>query len=179
MDDFLFSEESLEENNVGTEEAEYWHILVVDDEEDIHQVTKLVLAGFTFENKALRFYHAYSAAEARELLGKGTPFSVALVDVVMETNHAGLDLIQYIRDEIENHDIRLILRTGQPGEAPEEAIIRDYDINDYKNKTELTAIKMKTLLYSALRSHRDIQIIDHHKHGLETNYQCLSQFPKM
>lgn len=178
MDDFLFSEESLEENNVGTEEAEYWHILVVDDEEDIHQVTKLVLAGFTFENKALRFYHAYSAAEARELLGKGTPFSVALVDVVMETNHAGLDLIQYIRDEIENHDIRLILRTGQPGEAPEEAIIRDYDINDYKNKTELTAIKMKTLLYSALRSHRDIQIIDHHKHGLEQIINASANFLK-
>ena len=70
---------------------------------------------------------------------------MALVDVVMETNHAGLELIQYISDEIENHHIRLILRTGQPGEAPEESIIRDYDINDYKNKTELTAIKIKTL----------------------------------
>ena len=74
VDDFLFSEEQLEENNVETEEPEYWHILVVDDEEDIHQVTKLVLAGFTFENKGLRFYHAYSAAEAKELLKKDIPF---------------------------------------------------------------------------------------------------------
>ncbi len=178
MDDFLFSEEQLEENNIETEEPEYWHILVVDDEEDIHQVTKLVLAGFTFENKGLRFYDAYSAAEAKEFLKKDIPFSVALVDVVMETNHAGLELIQYIRDEIENHDIRLILRTGQPGEAPEEAIIRDYDINDYKNKTELTAIKIKTLLYSALRAHRDIQIIDRHKHGLEQIINASANFLK-
>ena len=68
MDDFLFSGEQLKENNIETEEPEYWHILVVDDEEDIHQVTKLVLAGFTFENKGLRFYDAYSAAEAKDFL---------------------------------------------------------------------------------------------------------------
>jgi len=178
VEDFLFSDEQLEENNVPIDESECWHILVVDDEEDIHQVTKLVLAGFTFENKGLRFYDAYSAAEAKELLKQNIPFSVALVDVVMETNHAGLELIQYIRDEIENHDIRLILRTGQPGEAPEESIIRDYDINDYKNKTELTAIKIKTLLYSALRGHRDIQIIDRHKSGLEQIINASANFLK-
>ncbi len=178
MDDFLFSEEQLEENNTPVEETEYWHILIVDDEEDVHQVTKLVLAGFNFENKALYFHDAYSATEAKELLKTDLTFSVALIDVVMETNHAGLELIQYIRDEIENHDIRLILRTGQPGEAPEEAIIRDYDINDYKNKTELTAIKIKTMLYSALRAHRDIQIINRHKHGLEQIINASANFLK-
>ena len=77
------------------------------------------------------------------LLNQQENISVGLIDVVMESNHAGLDLIKYIRQDIGNHDIRLILRTGQPGEAPEEAVIRDYDINDYKNKTELTAVKAK------------------------------------
>ncbi len=85
----------------------------------------------------------------------------------MESNHAGLDLVKAIRHELKNHQIRLILRTGQPGEAPEEHVIRDYDINDYKNKTEVTAIKLKTLLYSALRSYRDLCIIDNNKKGLE------------
>lgn len=177
MTNFLFSDDTTKEPLANTQQS-FWHILVVDDDEDIHQVTKLVLSGFKFENKALRFHHAYSAQEAKNLLQQKNEFSVGLIDVVMETNHAGLDLIKFIRDDINNHDIRLILRTGQPGEAPEESVIRDYDINDYKNKTELTAIKMKTLLYSALRAHRDIQIIERHKKGLEKIINASSSFLK-
>ncbi|MCQ8878208.1 DUF3369 domain-containing protein [Pseudoalteromonas shioyasakiensis] len=175
MTDFLFSGDTTNESQPQSKQS-FWDILVVDDEEDIHQVTKLVLSGFKFEDRPLRFHHAYSAQEAKALLQQNTTFSVGLIDVVMETNHAGLDLIKFIRDELNNHDIRLILRTGQPGEAPEEAVIRDYDINDYKNKTELTAIKMKTLLYSALRAHRDIQIIERHKKGLEKIINASSSF---
>ncbi|CAM4170729.1 DUF3369 domain-containing protein [Pseudoalteromonas ostreae] len=177
MNDFLFSENVIEESEAQSPQA-FWNILVVDDEDDIHQVTKLVLSGFTFENKALCLHHAYSAKAAKVLLQQNLDFSVGLIDVVMETSHAGLDLIKFIRDDINNHDIRLILRTGQPGEAPEEAVIREYDINDYKNKTELTAIKMKTLLYSALRSHRDIQIIERHRKGLEKIINASSSFLK-
>lgn len=175
MTDFLFSDHTDNESQ-SLQELAFWDVLVVDDEDDIHQVTKLVLSGFKFEGKSLRFHHAYSACEAKKLLQQNIQFSVGLIDVVMETNHAGLDLIKFIRNEINNHDIRLILRTGQPGEAPEESVIRDYDINDYKNKTELTAIKIKTLLYSALRSHRDIQIIERHKKGLEKVISASSSF---
>ncbi|GEK11071.1 MULTISPECIES: DUF3369 domain-containing protein [Pseudoalteromonas] len=175
MSGFLFSDEVPESptNNIVDT---YWDILVVDDEEDIHQVTKLVLSGFKFEDKALRFHHAYSAQEAKEILASQQNISVGLIDVVMESNHAGLDLIRYIRNDLENFDIRLVLRTGQPGEAPEESVIRDYDINDYKNKTELTAVKLKTLLYSALRAHRDIQTIEKHKMGLERIIDASSNF---
>ncbi len=177
MDNFLFSDENLNqedktENNID----DCWDVLVVDDEEDIHQVTKLVLSGFEFEGRTLRFHHAYSAKEAMEVLNQEKNISVGLIDVVMESNHAGLDLIKHIRQDLGNHDIRLILRTGQPGEAPEEAVIRDYDINDYKNKTELTAVKLKTLLYSALRSHRDIQTIAKHKAGLERIIDASGSF---
>ena len=177
MDNFLFSDENLNqedktENNID----DCWDVLVVDDEEDIHQVTKLVLSGFEFEGRTLKFHHAYSAKEAMEILNQEKNISVGLIDVVMESNHAGLDLIKHIRQDLGNHDIRLILRTGQPGEAPEEAVIRDYDINDYKNKTELTAVKLKTLLYSALRSHRDIQTIAKHKAGLERIIDASGSF---
>ena len=175
MSDFLFATEQVEETQDAANE-DSWNILVVDDEEDIHQVTKLVLSGFTFEDRRLIFHHAYTASEAIEMLKDLPEVAVALVDVVMETNHAGLDLIRYIREEADNHDVRLILRTGQPGEAPEEAVIRDYDINDYKNKTELTAIKLKTLLYSALRSYRDICTIEQHKKGLENIINASARF---
>ena len=176
MSDFLFSDESSHVDEQPEDFNSGWDILVVDDEEDIHQVTKLVLTGFQFEGKPLRFHHAYSAEQAKDMMKDMGEIAVGLVDVVMETNHAGLDLIKYIREDAHNHDVRLILRTGQPGEAPEESVIRDFDINDYKNKTELTAIKLKTLLYSALRAYRDIRIIEKHKLGLENIINASANF---
>ena len=150
-----------------TNKEKCWNVLIIDDEEDIHSVTKLVLTGFELNEMKIRFHHAYSASEAFEFLKNNKDIAVALVDVVMETNDAGLKLVERIRGELDNHKIRLILRTGQPGEAPEESVIRDYDINDYKNKSELTAIKLKTLMYASVRSYRDLCIIDESKKGLE------------
>lgn len=136
-----------------------WNILVVDDDQAIHDITDLILSKFHFENRPLKLTFAYSAQEAREILSKPNDFSVLILDVVMETEHAGLDLVSYIRNEINNNSLRIILRTGQPGNAPELNVIVDYDINDYRTKTELTAEKMCSCITSALRSYRDINTI--------------------
>ncbi len=169
--DFLFQQDTAltwaQDPEPEINNQQPWWVLIVDDDESIHQITSLVLRGFSFEGRPVQLLHAYSAKEARRMLELQQNIAVAIVDVVMETNHAGLDLIKAIRGELQQHQIRLILRTGQPGEAPEESVIRDYDINDYKNKTEVTAIKLKTLLYSSLRSYRDICIIENNKKGLE------------
>lgn len=165
MSEFLFADEEIEE--VASSVAKPWKVLVVDDEPDIHNVTTLVLAGFELESVPLELIHAYSAEEAKKLIHEHPDIAVGFIDVVMETSDAGLRLIKYIREEAQNHTMRLVLRTGQPGEAPEDTVIKDYDINDYKNKTELTASKMKTLMFSTLRSYRDILTIEKHKQGLE------------
>lgn len=175
-DNFIFAEDTeeleIEESSVK------WKILIVDDEPEVHNITRLVLSDFTFEGTSLELLSAHSGIEAREILNgpEGKDIAVAIVDVVMETNHAGLDLVQWVRETLDNHKIRLILRTGQPGEAPEENVIRDYDINDYKNKTELTALRLKTLFYSALRGYRDILTIERHRAGLEKIISATSEF---
>jgi response regulator RpfG family c-di-GMP phosphodiesterase len=165
-------EENKKQHKVG--EESHWKILVVDDEPQIHQVTKMVLTGFEFNHKTLSFDSAYSAEEAKLLLQE-KEYALALVDVVMETEHAGLDLAKYIRSELNNHTTRVVLRTGQPGQAPEEQVIRELDINDYKDKTELTVTKLKTLFYSTLRSYRDIKTIDNHRNGLEKVIQASNE----
>ncbi|WP_233520585.1 DUF3369 domain-containing protein [Flocculibacter collagenilyticus] len=166
MSDFLFcdDDDSQPEEMLFSKPA--WKVLIIDDEPDVHEITKLVLNDFQLDDRRLDFYSAHSAAEAKELL-KQHDFCVAFVDVVMETSHAGLDLIKYIRKDLNDHIIRLVLRTGQPGEAPESSVIREYDINDYKHKTELTDRKLTTLMFSTLRSYRDIVTIEKHKTGLE------------
>lgn len=163
-DMFLFSQDSDIEEKV---QKKAWRVLVVDDEEDVHSVTTLALGSFEFQNRNLELLHAYSAKEAREMLLKHNDIALILLDVVMETDLAGLELVAYIRNELRNYAIRIVLRTGQSGQVPEHQVIRAYDINDYKNKTELTAAKLYTILYSNLRSYKDINTIMRSKKALE------------
>ena len=144
-----------------------WKVVLVDDEPEVHEVTRLVLGGFRFEDRPLSFISAMTAAEAREVLAEHRDAAVVLLDVVMETDQAGLELVQYIRQDLGNKDIRIVLRTGEPGQAPEQDVITRYDINDYKEKTELTAQKLFTTMFASLRAYRDIMIIEANKRGLE------------
>ena len=136
-----------------------WKVLIVDDEKDVHDVTVLALKRLEFESRGIEFLSAYSAEEARKILGANPDIAVALLDVVMEDENAGLTLVRQIRDEMQNDRVRIILRTGHSGQAPEESVTLEYDINDYREKTELTARSLRTVLITALRSFRAISTI--------------------
>jgi len=156
-----------------------WKLLVVDDDEEIHTITNMVLADYAFENRPLQIFSAFSAQEAIEVLSKEEDIALILLDVVMETEDAGLVCIQRIRDELQNHMVRIILRTGQPGQAPEQEVVVNYDINDYKAKTELTSQKLFTVVTASLRSYRHLKTINHNRLGLENiiaSSGCLFEF---
>ncbi|MGI2143017.1 DUF3369 domain-containing protein [Shewanella frigidimarina] len=151
-----------------------WKIAIIDDEPGIHDVTKFALSHFELEGRKLAFYSSFSAEEGFILLRDEPDIALAFIDVVMENDHAGLDLVERIRGELNNHSTRIILRTGQPGCAPEERVIREFDINDYKAKTELTATKLKSCVYASLRSYRDIKTIEQSQLGMEKVIQASS-----
>ena len=153
-------------NEIISGEQKYWTILVADDEKHVHELTQLLLEDFRFENIPLNILNAYTGAEAKEFLRTRNDIALALLDVVMETDDAGLEVARYAREELNNRYTRIVLRTGQPGHAPEARVIRDFDIDDYKDKTELTDIKLYTLIYSCLRSYRDICTLDQSRRGL-------------
>ncbi|MDH5444447.1 MAG: EAL domain-containing protein [Gammaproteobacteria bacterium] len=136
-----------------------WKIMVIDDDEVVHQVTAIVLEDFYYQGRPLQMIQGYSGEEARKLIKENPDTAVMLLDVVMETDTAGLDTVKYIRDELNNHFVRIILRTGQPGQAPEKEVITEFDINDYKEKTELTAQKLYTSIITALRAFSDLKKI--------------------
>ncbi|OHD86881.1 MAG: hypothetical protein A2Y52_10085 [Sulfuricurvum sp. RIFCSPLOWO2_02_43_6] len=133
-----------------------WTVMIVDDDAEVHSFTKLALHDFTYERKPLRFLSAYSAAEAAELIKKHDDIAIILLDVVMESETAGLDLVETIRYHFNNTMVRIIIRTGQPGVAPERYVIDHYDINDYKEKTELTTDRLYTTIRSALSQYKQI-----------------------
>ena len=149
------------------EAAAPWRILIVDDEADVHSVTTFMLRGQQYLGRGFEFLHAYSGREARDILAANPDLAVVLLDVVMETEDSGLQLVHYIREELGNRTVRIVLRTGQPGKAPAARVIVEYDINDYKEKTELTLEKMLVTLISALRSYHFITTIENNRRGLK------------
>ncbi len=152
-----------------------WKVLIVDDEPEVHEVTEMVLADFEFEGRPLDFLHAHSAEQARAELRSHADVAVILLDVVMESEQAGLELVHFIRRELNNHFVRIVLRTGQPGQAPEREVVAGYDINDYKEKTELTSERLFTTLYATLRAYRDVMAVETGKCGLERVIACSAE----
>ena len=175
-DQILFQEEDNELPPIN-QQAPPWKILVVDDDPSVHDVTRLALAGFEFDNRPVELVYASSSDEARENLTKHPDIALALVDVVMESDHAGLELVDWIRNELKNRFIRLVLRTGQPGHAPEQQVILKYDINDYKEKTELTVNKLHTLLITSLRNYKNLMALEKSRMGLERMVIASREFP--
>lgn len=149
-----------------TQTSQSWSVLLVDDEPDVHAVTLFALKDTLIADGSLTFSHAHSASEAKQVLAQ-QEFAVAIIDVVMEEADSGLKLVRYIREELGNTELRIILRTGQPGYAPEIETIRKYDINDYKTKAELTKIRLYTSLALAIRSFAQIRQLNLSRSGLE------------
>jgi len=134
-----------------------WQVLIVDDDKEIHEITKTVLEKIVFDNRSLNFHHAFNEKEAIDIMKNNNNICFMLLDVVMDTNIAGLNVVKAVREDLKNDLVRIILRTGQPGTAPEKDIILNYDINDYKEKTELTSTKLYTTVITALRSYKTLK----------------------
>lgn len=164
VDELVFA---AEETVATRPDQDCWKVMIVDDEEEIHNVTKLALSDFTFEGKGITFLSAYSGQEAEQLIQNHPDTALVLLDVVMETDDAGLVVARRIRQELGNGMVRIVLRTGQPGQAPEGTVVIDYDINDYKAKTELTTQKLFTTVVTALRTFRHLTMIEAHRRELD------------
>lgn len=178
-DDLVFLEEATAEPNPNGHKCasvqRVWRIMIVDDDADVHSATMFALANLEMQRRPLEFLHAYSAAQARDLLAHEKDVAVILLDVVMEHGDSGLQLVRHIREVLKLSEVRIILRTGQPGYAPEIDAIRDFDINDYKTKSELTRIKLYTAVTAAIRSYEQICAINASRRGLDRIVRASSE----
>lgn len=136
-----------------------WRVLLVDDEPGVHEISRLVLADLSFEGRPVELLSAYSAAEARARIEQAGDIALVLLDVVMETDDAGLALVRHIREQLHEHDVQIVLRTGQPGMAPERDVVLRYAINGYFLKTEITAQKLHSIVVSSLRAFQTVRAL--------------------
>ena len=131
-----------------------WKVLLVDDQEDVHAVLHLTLRDVLIEGRRLLLLDALSASDARAAIVAHPDIALILLDVVMESDQAGLDLVRHIRDELRNRSVQIVLITGQPGYAPQREVISGYQIDGYRLKSELSANQIFVQVYSAIRTHR-------------------------
>lgn len=167
-EDWLLDDETVAEGDrpVKTSDERPWRVLIVDDDRDVHSVTRLALSKISYKGRELELISAYSGKEGFGTLRDIPDIALVLLDVVMESEDAGLILAKRLREELGNHLVRVVLRTGQPGQAPEQSVIVDYDINDYKAKTELTTQKLFTVVVASLRAYESLQLIERSRNGL-------------
>lgn len=161
MDDFLFADEASSDESGSTKKpsATPWRVVIVDDEPSVISVTKLSLRNFTVDQRPVEIVGLSSASEAKDYFSTCTDVAVMITDVVMESEHAGLELIRWVREHKSLDPMRLIVRTGQPGQAPPDEVISDFDVNDYWAKTDITPHRMKTILSGLIRSFKDIETV--------------------
>jgi len=139
-----------------------WRILLVDDEPAVHEITRLLLANVEYLGIPIDLHSVYSAAQARSFLQQHPDTALMLLDVVMETDDAGLALVRYVREQLHNSDLQIVLRTGQPGMAPEREVVLRYEINGYFLKTEITAQKLHSIVISSLRTYKGLKALRPH-----------------
>lgn len=155
-----------------------WKVLIVDDEPEVHTITRLTLRDGEFLGHRLELMSAYSGREARELMRQHPDVALIFLDVVMETDNAGLEVVGDVRNQLGNQLVRIVLRTGQPGQAPERHVIVQYDINDYKEKTALDADKLYTTTYTALKQYKALVELDTARQQVERYRDGLEQVIK-
>ena len=172
----LVSDQNNKKHPTDNQNDFRWKVLLVDDDPDIIAVTKLSLSSFQYEGYKLDIMAANNTSQARYLVEQNPDLAVMIVDVVMETDTAGLDLIEYIRNELNNRMSRIIVSTGQPGLAPERFIIDNYDIDNYLPKTNLTSQNLYSQLRLALKGYQDLNRLETYSSGLK---QVLYQIPKL
>ena len=169
-----FAEEDSEQKTVSPKDpGDPWKVLIVDDESDVHEITRIAFRDYTFEDKGLEFFSAYNEAQALQILESESDIAMILLDVVMEAEDSGLKIVEYVRKQLNNPTIRIMLRTGQPGKAPEMDVIAAYDINDYKTKPELTATKLYTSVTACLRAYSSLVTIEKSSQGLEAIIEAI------
>lgn len=156
-----------------------WKVVIVDDDDEVHKITTISLNDFEFEHKKLEFVHLYSGKEAEQYFSQHNDIALVLLDVVMESDHAGLEVVKYIRETLGNYYTRIVLRTGQPGTAPANEVIKNYDIDGYNEKTKVTINTLNQTIYTALRSYRDLTRIQNYQRGLERLISAINDMTQI
>lgn len=163
--EFVFAAEDNDAPSVDN--ARPLIVLSVDDDSAFQQSLRMALSSYRFHDQRVQLLTAGSATEAARILAETPEIALVLLDVVMETDDAGLRLVRSVREVLGNAEVRIVLVTGQPGMAPMKQTLERLDISDYWLKTELHRERLHGILTASLRTWQEIRALARAKRGLQ------------
>ncbi len=140
-------------------------VLIVDDEADIQLICRMNLKRLHYQGQTIQLATASSAAEAIAYMQTHPETWVILMDIVMESNHAGLDAIEVIRQY--NSTTQIVVHTGQAGLLSESEVIQRYAIEGYLNKGSENLRTMHSAVALALKAYAHRIQLDREKNAWE------------
>lgn len=152
-----------EENPLPTTANPTWKLLILDDDDDIHRSLRDVFSEFSFNEKKVTIFNAYSTADAISTMQEHPDIAAVLLDIYMQESESGLTFVKYLRETLKNHSIQIIIFTEKNYPAHpglKNNIVLDYDIDDYIEKTDITPEKIFSIVVMALRSFQHLTQIE-------------------
>lgn len=138
--------------------------MIVDDSDAYRETLERRFARNKFnQDTPYRIIGANSARSAIEKIsGLQDPVHIFLIDIRMETDDAGITLIEYIRRKDKFMNVPIIVITGQPGEYSEKRIRKEYLIHGYINKSDnvdvLEEVRKVILLHKTYEQEETIKL---------------------
>lgn len=134
----------------------YFEVLVVDDEPDVIDVTKVALKNTSIYGSDIRVIPCRSKQSTLELLSekvKSFTIAIGLIDIRMEGEMSGLELCNYIRYALNNRAINLYIRTGSEDAGLEEEAIKNYEIDGYLSLSQMTRDKLFSIIACGIKNY--------------------------
>jgi len=142
-----------------------WKVLVVDCRLSVHKATGLLLDNMSFAGKKFEIIESYSLGESKEVLLSDSNIALVLMDVEVGGENIGLDLIDFIRKDLRNEKIRIVLRTGYPNFSVEE-IVEKYHIDGCLAEEEISLSQFKFVIFGAIQTYNQIVSVTNYLQGL-------------
>lgn len=154
---------SAENNNTS---SAVWKVLILDSRSSVHQATKLLLQKLSFAGKSFMALSSFSLQEAKEMLQRDSDIAIVLMDVEINEENIGLNLVHFIRKELQNEKIRIVLRTGYPDLLPEKEIIKNYAIDGSLSEEEVSESQFEFIILGAIQTYNQIITTTKYLQGL-------------
>ncbi len=143
-------------------------ILLLESDQGIYQIWQEQMSAFTFQGKSVRWEWVETPKQAKVKLKKENHFCAIGLAIDTAKPKTSLDMIRWIKEELGNPALRVIVYGDCEDIALETSLFLDYGIHEYCRKSDLTSVKLTTLVIKALQSYQEVQNLEHNCQSLTT-----------
>ena len=134
-----------------------YKVLVVDQRPTALYSSRLALSKMSFAGKSFTAIEACSLEEAKKRLLDHEGVAMVILNSEIEGQDISVSIIDFIRNELKNESIRIIIRTGYPNSSLKRSITENYKIDGYLFEEEIEKSQFEFVVINAIHTYNQIQ----------------------